>query len=440
MKTDWGKLIRMTAPALVGLATKGQHAAVLRGYMDEQDRIDADRQRQAQAARTKQEMGAKTSLELLNALQNEADPLRFEQLRGAIASHADALGVDASMFDSLPGPDGHVQKLKELTDLLGGLKGYDLDQLAESGASLRMKDGSTIPVADALRATRTRPEDASGKMIPPPQRADVNASTDYGRFLSRYARERNKTVESLTAAEELDARKQFNTVDDKSPTVDPQTKALRDLQIEGQQLRNSRLRGGGETKTDPKREAFIEKILTNPSIYDTMTPSEKTALAPDLAARGFEFGRPLSETAIGKMAESRSAVQSLRDLRDVLNRNEQYVGPIAGFAALNPYSEARRAQADIDRVKQRVGKALEGGVLRKEDEEKYKKILATLNDTPATAIYKVDQIIQNMENDLKAFEDEQKRAGRRVVAPASTSPAKSPAAVYYDRTGNPVKR
>ena len=45
-------------------------------------------------------------------------------------------------------------------------------------------------------------------------------------------------------------------------------------------------------------------------------------------------------------------------------------------------------QADVDRARQTVGKALGGGVLRKEDEDKYKKILATLNDTPETAVYK----------------------------------------------------
>lgn len=215
MKTDWNQLIRLTAPAIVGLATKGQHGAVLRGFLGEQDRIEQERQRQAQQDAHKRELGAKTSLELLASLQNETDPLRFEQMRGAIATHADALGVDPSMFDSLPGPDGHAQKLKELTDLLGGLRGYDLDQLAESGAALQMKDGSTIPVSDALRATRQYPIGKDGRPVLPPAKADANASTDYGRFLSRYAKGLGKKVDDLSPAEELDARKQFNTVDDK---------------------------------------------------------------------------------------------------------------------------------------------------------------------------------------------------------------------------------
>ena len=221
MSTDWGKLLRLTAPALVGLATKGQHGAVLRGFMAEQERIEADRQQQQQAEEGRRTLGARTGLELLTRLQQETDPLRFEQLRGAITSQADALGVDPSLFASVPGPDGHAAKLQELTELLNGLRGYDLDALVEGGASLALKDGSRIPVADALRATRQYPIDGKGSPILPPAKADANASTDYGRFLARYAKERGKKVDDLTAAEELDARKTFNTVDDRTTSAAP---------------------------------------------------------------------------------------------------------------------------------------------------------------------------------------------------------------------------
>ena len=88
---------------------------------------------------------------------------------------------------------------------------------------------------------------------------------------------------------------------------------------------------------------------------------------------------------------------------------------------MNPYSAAARANADIDRVRQRVGKALEGGVLRKEDEEKYKRILATLRDTPGTAIYKVDQMLEDLKRDIDIYQHEQRLAGRR--APQGASPS-----------------
>ena len=53
-------------------------------------------------------------------------------------------------------------------------------------------------------------------------------------------------------------------------------------------------------------------------------------------------------------------------------------------------TDAKGRQAVIDRVKQVIGKALEGGVLRKEDEYKYTKILLTIKDVPEVVKTKLD--------------------------------------------------
>lgn len=200
----------------------------------------------------------------------------------------------------------------------------------------------------------------------------------------------------------------------------PVTKFLTEDEVAGQEFPQY-------VKPDPKMpetgadDPFLKTIMENPGILDTITPSARAKYLPLLAKMGFEgFGRPMSDAAVGKVSESKSAVASLRDLRDVLQKNEQFIGPVAGLSAVNPYSKARQAQSDIDRVRQRVGKALEGGVLRKEDEVKYKKILATLTDVPETAIYKVDQLIQDIERDISIFEQEQKKSGRRVTATMPT--------------------
>lgn len=164
-----------------------------------------------------------------------------------------------------------------------------------------------------------------------------------------------------------------------------------------------------------ERARLVKAVVANPDLYDRLSARDIADIAPDLAKAGFKgFGKSMNESAVVKIAESRSALSALRDLRATLVQNEQYMGPIAGLAALNPYSDARKAQADIDRVKQRVGKALEGGVLRKEDEEKYKKILAKLRDEPSTAIYKVDQMLEDIQRDMDVFIEEQRAAGRRV--------------------------
>lgn len=172
-----------------------------------------------------------------------------------------------------------------------------------------------------------------------------------------------------------------------------------------------------QAKETAERARLVQAIVANPELYDRLSARDIADIAPDLAKAGFKgFGKSMNESAIVKIAESRSALGALRDLRTTLVQNEQYIGPVAGLAALNPYSDARKARADIDRVKQRVGKALEGGVLRKEDEEKYKKILATLTDEPSTAIYKVDQLLEDIQRDMDLFIEEQRSAGRRVGA------------------------
>jgi hypothetical protein len=187
----------------------------------------------------------------------------------------------------------------------------------------------------------------------------------------------------------------------------------------------------GSGEREAQRTRLVDAVIANPNLWDSLTAGDKGDIAADLNAKGFSgFGKPLTDGTIAKISDAKAAVASLRDLRDTLQKNEQYIGPIAGLQAMNPWSEANKAQSDINLVLQRVGKALEDGVLRKEDEEKYKKILATLRDTPSTAIYKVDGVITTLERDMELFVEEQRAAGRRVSRPAAppASPPASPRA------------
>lgn len=139
------------------------------------------------------------------------------------------------------------------------------------------------------------------------------------------------------------------------------------------------------------------------------------AVRNEVALRVSELGganTALSESAIKEIAETQNAIDGLIDLRSKIQDNLQYIGPISGLQSLNPFSKARQVQADVDRIRQTVGKALEGGVLRKEDEEKYKKILATLTDTPETALYKIDQLIDDIQTNYNRFLEAQSGAGR----------------------------
>lgn len=224
------------------------------------------------------------------------------------------------------------------------------------------------------------------------------------------------------AASEMEAYREFQTAK-RVPVPGVDVPLSRDVEAQ-----RGRMAAAGKTAESRAGNPQLAKVvMEQPQLFDQLTATQKGEIAEELGRNGFVFGKPLAESAITKMAETRSAMASLKDLRTVLQENEQYIGPISGLAALNPYSDARKAQARIDLVKQRVGKALEGGVLRKEDEEKYKKILATLQDTPSTAFSKVDGLIQTLERDLDIFIEGQRAAGRRVNAPGAPNQSATPA-------------
>ena len=200
-------------------------------------------------------------------------------------------------------------------------------------------------------------------------------------------------------------------------------------------------RGNLNTMSEEDKASTIQAVLENPSLIERLTPTQLGKIIPGLRAAGFtNFGKSLPATAVTKIAEARAAIASIGDLRQVLKDNEQYIGPLAGLQKYNPYSDAVKAQADINRVRQRVGKALEGGVLRKEDEEKYKTMLAELTDTPSTAIYKTDRMINELERDMEIFIEEQRMAGKRINSDSIKKDAPATGAqVAADRSMLPSK-
>jgi hypothetical protein len=109
----------------------------------------------------------------------------------------------------------------------------------------------------------------------------------------------------------------------------------------------------------------------------------------DLPANTREQGRPVISGDANKIADFDTSLDDLQVLDTVLSAPES-TGVEAKVRASLPNwaneltsgwgNEAKSRQAVIDRVKQVIGKALEGGVLRKEDEYKYEKILPTIGD------------------------------------------------------------
>lgn len=112
--------------------------------------------------------------------------------------------------------------------------------------------------------------------------------------------------------------------------------------------------------------------------------------------------------------------------------------PNAVTNALGWGKDAKQKLATINRVKQIIGKALEGGVLRKEDEEKYAKILPTIQDGPELVASKLsdlaDAIQRKRLSSIDSYEDagyDMSRYRSRVPASGERIEQYSPSTKQY---------
>lgn len=114
----------------------------------------------------------------------------------------------------------------------------------------------------------------------------------------------------------------------------------------------------------------------------------------DVAAAKDAAGKPLKPTDIDRIGGGLAAIKMLERLKGTVQDKGDVFGPLMGrIRGANPYDrDAQAIQALVNGSKQVIGKFLEGGVLRKEDEFKYTKILPTLSDTNAAAMAKIEVV------------------------------------------------
>lgn len=119
----------------------------------------------------------------------------------------------------------------------------------------------------------------------------------------------------------------------------------------------------------------------------------------------------LSDTAIKQVSDTQNAIQSLGNLQGVLGNTTGFNIPGVGYRVTLPTEETKITQAQIDRVRQMVGKALEGGKLTDSDYAKYEKILPTIHDAPNVAQAKIQSLIQALQNQLQSYTSLQNSRG-----------------------------
>lgn len=136
---------------------------------------------------------------------------------------------------------------------------------------------------------------------------------------------------------------------------------------------------------------------------------EQIRLSSELKGSGKPQLRQLSANMVKNINEGNAIPAMLDDVNLLIESNQDMFNPLVGkFRSMNPYDEgAQSMEADLRARSQSFGRFMEGGVLRKEDEAKYKRMFPKIGDTPEVARRKLKTVrrllIQKQNSDLEAF-------------------------------------
>ena len=121
-------------------------------------------------------------------------------------------------------------------------------------------------------------------------------------------------------------------------------------------------------------------------------------------------GRIMPAASATNLSGTQQGIQQMETLMGQIPKYAKLglAGPVGSLRRFNPYdANAQAFQQYVNTYKQVIGKGLEGGVLRKEDEAKYEKIIPRMGDTEEVLMRKAQQLQQMLINkyntDLEAL-------------------------------------
>ena len=254
-----------------------------------------------------------------------------------------------------------------------------LEQQREAAPFWREKQGKNTPQVVAPGGALV--DDAGNVLYTAPAKVETPAAGTFADFLASYAQDKGRTVAQLSPSQKLQAKAQWDAAG-RAPTSDSEPL----IAVMGDDGR---------------------PVLMRRSEAEGRTPASNR-----------EQGRPVTSGDAGKIADIDTSLDDLKVLDQVLS-GPKATGVESRVRATLPDranelssgwgTEAKQRQAVIERVKQVIGKALEGGVLRKEDEAKYARILPTIGDTPQVAKSKIEglqkALTQRRSTTLDTLED-----------------------------------
>lgn len=322
--------------------------------------------------------------------------------RDLIAREMEAAGHADMLPDIMQGLDeqeaSHLGVLEARRDAIAG----DAWRVLQSGADAERVDG----LLDLWEKNDLAPKadlDAFRKV----------AKTDPEQALLAAVRSSPKGVQMLQQMQAAQQPKLHN-VPEGGTVIDERTG---EVVFQGQPKTPANIEAAILAETDPTKRAELialkEQLVkagrqpAGPGpvepLHSVIGPDGEAVLVPRSQAVGKkpasnrEVGRQVTSGDANDIADFNTALDDMTTLRTALAETSA-TGTIAKVGASVPNwlteytgwgSDAKKKQALIDRIKQTFGKTLEGGVLRKEDEAKYTKILPTIGDPNEVVVEKI---------------------------------------------------
>lgn len=323
--------------------------------------------------------------------------------------------IDGGEFDALPVLQRQMTQLQEQMRAMTGVT----RPLAPTSPAAPLAPPEAAPILRRQAEMPAEPTDeqpADGNTLPPATNEDI------GMRLAMSAQDRKRRAEMA---------KFFNSVESEVRQGDASVDAVlemlpvhlgRDPDEEEVAFARRSL-----SQYAPKVDAGHIDLLARTAIANPASPLLSNLPSVDKRAvmtRMIELGgvpqKGLDPGEMENLAQFDAGLWQLSNLSEAIDGNLDVFGPIVGrlmpwLYFTDPGQRALSVDAKIRLARQTIGKALEGGVLRKEDELKYEKILPTLQDRPELAKVKLQVVARSLKYQRDRYLEIARQQGRYVA-------------------------
>jgi len=160
-----------------------------------------------------------------------------------------------------------------------------------------------------------------------------------------------------------------------------------------------------ESKTKGDALALQDaKMKQDQANFDKKLALDEKQFSQKMLAEGSGKKKNLTAANVLTINEGNAIPSTLADIKTKIDVNRGLFGPVEGrIRQNNPYdTKSQVFDADIRAASQQFGRFMEGGVLRTEDEKKYRKMFPNLSDTPDVAYGKLKVVEELMRRKQKS--------------------------------------